>query len=185
LPDAVFIPEHGEFEPTLHNITFPRFVKRDRVWNSFSAANHIMWGPGPLQEVRMAKSVFPRLINHVFTQVYPNKKFLLCHRSSPDYDSLHYPDISQELFGMFESLGYNLKILVSYRDPMASSYSKFRRNFTHLIPPGLSEADLYYSARSVEMHLTLLASQLSTLHPSSYTIVSFDKFLENVKHFLK
>ena len=176
---SVFVPEHGEFEPR-HNISFPRFFKRDREWNSFSAANHIMWGPGPLEEVRNAKIVFPQLIQHLFSEVYPTKNLLFSHRSSPDYDSLHYPDINQELFDMFESQGYNLKILVSYRDPMSSSYSKVRRNFTHLIPPGSSNADLYYSARSVEMHLTLLASQLKNLSPSNYLVLSFDKFLENV-----
>ena len=139
-----------------------------------------MWGPGPLEEVRHAQTLFPEIVRYVFNVVYPHKRLLFGHRSMPDYDSLHYPDLSDDIFKLFNEAGFGLKFLISYRDPKGSTFSKVRRNFTHLIPPGKSQADLYFSARSVESHLTLLSAQLKTLHPNDYCVLSFDKFLNEV-----
>jgi hypothetical protein len=65
-----------------------------------------MWGPGPLDIIQQAKQTFPRLIQHLFESVYPQKQLLFGHRSMPDYDNLHYPDLSDELFGLFRDAGY-------------------------------------------------------------------------------
>jgi hypothetical protein len=149
--------------------------------NAFSSANHILWGPGPLKDVLYARSLFPAFIRQVFEDEFPTKKYVFAHRSLPDWDDFHYADLSKSFVEIFNSVGYGLKFIISYRDPRASSFSQVRRQFKHLIPPGTNESDIFRAARNTETHLTLLSAQLQKICEGQYLVLSYDLHMRYVR----
>lgn len=113
---------------------------------------------------------------------YPSKKFLVAHRTFPFWDHHHYPEVSSKIFRLFNQAGYNLKIIISYRDPKAASTFQIKNGYKHLIPiEGRSNAsDIYMAARSTETYLTLLSAQMQRICPQDFLVLNFDRHVWDV-----
>lgn len=94
---------------------------------------------------------------------YTGLTHLLMKRSAPFYEGDQYRPDLDDLIDAFP----DLKIVVAYRDPRASTFSSYRRDFVD---------NLRYAAVVCEEQLTYLAAQLSTLPPEMYRVVGYELF---------
>lgn len=138
-----------------------------------TATIHQMWGSGPTARVRGATE---RLVEQLRHQIPETARLSALHVSSPDWDAHHYPDIHSLLWPAFYRAGLTLRVIVMVRDPAQAAHSNHRRQWKHLRVEG--RQDVARSARSTEMHMTLLSEQVRTLrYPNDVLVVDYHRVM--------
>ncbi len=116
------------------------------------------------EKYRKAKREIPVIIDSLLgLENYSHVSHILYKRSAPFFKGDRYrPDLSDllDLFG-------DLRIIVIYRDPKASTFSSFRRGFAE---------NLRQCAVFCEEQLTYLSSQLATLDHDVYQVINYEEF---------
>ena len=95
---------------------------------------------------------------------YDSVDRVIYRRSFPFFKGERYRPDLRDLFRLFD----DVKLVISYRDPRASTASSLRRAFG---------PNLRACAVVVEEQLTYIAAQLSTLDPSSYLLTRYEDFV--------
>lgn len=99
-------------------------------------------------------------------------KNIVYKRSTPFHKGDRYiPDIF-DIVDVFN----NLKIIVLYREPEASTYSSLRRGFVD---------NISYSAKICEEQLVLLTTKLQLIDKNKYIIINYENFCHNIDSYLK
>ncbi|KAL6051762.1 Trichoplein keratin filament-binding protein [Balamuthia mandrillaris] len=155
---------------------------KNRKWFTLGTTNHNLWSSGPVDKHLQAKNSFPTVVTEEFAQ-FPSHKIIVVHRSIPDFDTAHYPDLSYEFNSLLSKANIGFKLVIVFRDPRDSAYSNYRRGWPHIKAGG--KADVLASARSTERHLCLLNQQLQTFHPDDYLVINYNLFLEHPEPFLR
>lgn len=148
------------------------FNPRDGITNTV----HRMWSSLITKRVQGAQQA---LVADLIRFVPKNAQLSVMHVSAPDFDAHHYPDIHSQLWHDFYKAKLNLAIIVMMRNPAEAAHSNHRRGWRHLrVPDG--RQDVAHSARSTEMHMTLLSAQVQALaYPADVLVVSYHKVLQN------
>ncbi|KAL6067907.1 hypothetical protein QOT17_008593 [Balamuthia mandrillaris] len=169
---------------------------------AFSKASHKLWSTGPWKQVEAAKE---ELLTHLLSLFLEgmghrrSRSHLIMHRSYPDFDQNHYPDLSYDFFMLLRPANISFKPIIVFREPEEAAHSNYRRNWGHLrvkvaVPLDNKDdagesggdakttttkmvRDLLSSARSTERWLTFITAQLRTLHPSDYILLNFNQLI--------
>jgi hypothetical protein len=97
---------------------------------------------------------------------YRNTSHVVYKRSFPFFDGDRYrPDLN-DLFEIFD----DVRLVVTYRDPRASTASSLRRGFGPHVRA---------CAVVIEEQLTYIAAQLATLDPARYIITAYEELCAN------
>lgn len=149
-------------------------------YQGLTARFHQLWSSGPIGDVLAAQKDLARnLKNLVPTQA----RLSVLHVSAPDWDAHHYPDIHSSLWSTFYTARLTLRIIVMVRDPAQAAHSNHRRKWKHLRSPNGKHQDIVHSARSTEMHMTLLSQQVQSLaHPHDVLVVNYHKVMIQPTH---
>ena len=99
-------------------------------------------------------------------EVYRNTSHVVYKRSFPFFNGDRYRPDLQDLFELFD----DVRLVVIYRDPRASTASSLRRGFG---------PHLRACAVVIEEQLTYIAAQLATLDPARYIITAYEELCAN------
>jgi hypothetical protein len=127
--------------------------------------NALLWDRyGSLEQYQWAKHESLWILDELLSlPQYKQIQYILYKRSAPFMLGDRYrPDLA-DLFDMYE----DLRIIVIYRDPRASTYSSFRRGFVNT---------LRHAAIITDEQLTYMAAQLATLPQESYMLLNYTNF---------
>lgn len=139
-----------------------------QAWLLMKAFNQaITWRwdrQGTLENYARAGRLLPVIAQEFLRQPeYRDRTQIIYKRSAPfNYGDRFRPDIS-DLFTLFP----NVRVVVIYRDPAASTYSSLRRKFAE---------NLHQSAVITEEQLTYLSAQLATVPAGSYYVLNYEAF---------
>lgn len=136
-----------------------------KLAKKFNDLTKTLWDrKGTMQAHLNAKLEMPKVIEKFSTyERYRHVTHLLMKRSAPFYKGDQYrPDIADVL-----DLFPNARIIFAYRDPRASTFSMYRREFVE---------NLREAAVICEEQLTYFAAQLSTLSREMYRVVNYESF---------
>lgn len=132
---------------------------------------HRLWSSGPTTQVLKAQQ---QLTQDLKRLIPDGVRLSVLHVSAPDWDAHHYPDLHSSLWPAFYDAGLTLRVIVTVRDPAQAAHSNHRRRWKHLRSPDGKHQDIAHSARSTEMHMTLLSQQIRSLeHPHDVLVASY------------
>jgi hypothetical protein len=136
---------------------------------------HRLWSSGPTQVIQQSQ----KNLGSDLSRVLPAKsKFSVLHVSAPDYDAHHYPDLNSQLWSDIYAANFTFALIVMVRNPMQAAHSNYRRKVGHLLSS--SRRDIAHSARSTEMHYTLLSEQVRHLRfPGDVLVVNYHEVMSN------
>ncbi len=135
---------------------------------AFNLATEQLWDPHAGQaahaEARVRTS---RVVNRLLAlPALADKTHIIYKRSAPFFKGdRHRPDLS-DIFELFDEP----RVIVIYRDPLASTYSSLRRGFAE---------NLRQMAVICEERLTYLAAQAATLASEQYRLIQYEDFCAN------
>lgn len=144
-----------------------------------TATLHQMWANSPMTGAQQARDRLVQDLRHLVPHPVAQQTLTVLHASVPDWDADHYPDLHSSLWPQFYQAGLNLRIIVTFRDPVQAAFSNYRRKWPHLRHGGPhGTPDLLRSARSTERHMTLLSNQLRTLpHPRDVLVLDYHQLM--------
>lgn len=132
---------------------------------AFNQAITWLWDRhGTVESYNRARRLLPLIVQQFLSQPqYSDRKQIIYKRSAPfNYGDRFRPDLS-DLFVLFP----NVRVVVIYREPTASTYSSLRRKFAE---------NLHQSAVITEEQLTYLSAQLATLPAGSFYVLNYEAF---------
>ena len=131
----------------------------------FNKTTAALWDREATHETyQHAKEQLPKVLDHLLgLNNYADVSHIVYKRSAPFLKGDRYRPDASDLFNLFE----NMRMIVMYRDPKASSFSALRRGFAD---------NLRHCAKICEEQLTYLSAQLATLNPDSYQVISYEEF---------
>lgn len=150
-----------------------RAIKRDgsdlfRQASRFNRLTKRMWDrAATLEQYHKAQRELLPALERIQAHERANSiSHFLFKRSAPFYNGDQYrPD----LFDLIE-LFPQIKIVVAYRDPRASTYSSFRREFAE---------NLHYASVICSEQLAYLSAQLAALPPEQVYVVGYEAYCTN------
>lgn len=136
---------------------------KDPLIDEFNELTKLMWDRlGDIKQYKEAKNQILSTVNKLL-QKHNRKNVLLYKRSAPFGKGDRYTPDLNDLVDLFN----DLKIIVMVRDPVNSTLSSFRRNFG---------TNLRNTAVICSEQLSHLNSQLLTLDPNIYRIISYENY---------
>lgn len=165
VPGAVALGGHVK----IPSVSFPDDdLDAHDIVRRFNAATENLWDRQALQTQKDdAGRKMHALIEELRAmEAYRNTSHVVYKRSFPFFVGDRYRPDLQDLFDLFE----DVRLVVIYRDPRASTASSLRRQFG---------PHLRACAVVIEEQLTYIAAQLATLDPSLYLITGYEELCAN------
>ncbi|MFP4370091.1 MAG: sulfotransferase [Candidatus Kapaibacterium sp.] len=152
----------GNFKTESNNKRFNELVY------SFIEANRISWNKktnfkAHEDMIVEQKALIEEILN---IDEYKDTKRIVFKRSAPFMTG---DDHTPDLFDL-KKIFKNLKIIVMLRDPRASTYSSYRRNFGD---------NLRHCAKIANFELVNLKTQLSVLNSNDYIVCNYERLCSN------